>query len=324
LRGVLTDEGNSLGDRKDRLYTVEECQAECDDEAGCHSFTFEQGDEDKHGYCSLKDKCTGPGAEIVTEHSNMVTHWRPCRDSHVCDNHSDTWETNWGGSPTERCTEHLFNSGWGKGGLYVDCSEPFESSQCALSCCRLWGPGTQDESRGAGYMVTQRVVQDEGASMGDRTDRYYSVAECEGECNKVKGCRSFSYSDAYGHCHLKDRCVTECDKWVAADDKRADYHTYHQRCAASGRLLESRAKALQAKAAAALGPRTAWQQPLSRLSPVAAAAVAAGVAALAILVAAHRGIRHLGEGTEGRQLAMQPFMQEATGLDDEEQASLLI
>jgi len=318
LRGVLIDEGNSLGDRKDRLYTVEECQAACEDVAG----TFEQGDEDKHGYCSLKDKCTGPGAEIVTEHSNMVTHWRACRETHVCDNLSDTWETNWGGSPTERCTEFLFNSGWGKAGLYVDCSGPFESSQCALSCCRVWGPGTQSESAGAGYMVTQRVVQDEGASMGDRIDRYYSTAECEGECNKVKGCRSFSYSDAYGHCHLKDRCVTEWDQWVAPDDMRADYHTYHLRCASSSRLLESRAKALETKAAAASGPRIAWQ-PLSRLSPAAAAAIVAGVAALAMLVAAHRGIRRLWEGSSGRQLAMQPFMQEATVLDDEERASLL-
>merc|ERR1712224_1003771 len=94
------------------------------------------------------------------------------------------------------------------------------------SCCNTWGSG---KHKSGGYKAYKRIAN-EGSSVGNFLDRWYSIAECEGKCNANPSCRSITYSGLWGHCHLKDRCVSDADTAVPDDSPMAYFHTYSQQC----------------------------------------------------------------------------------------------
>mmetsp|Transcript_190 Transcript_190/g.435 ORF Transcript_190/g.435 Transcript_190/m.435 type:complete len:1066 (+) Transcript_190:182-3379(+) len=259
LGGVAVAQGLTLAMYDDT--SLFHCRERCSNLAGCMSFSF-SGTENKTGKCNLQDKCISSHDTALAsgKDDGLVTHYRPCEETHGCDHLEDHWITDWGNDPTQRCQDFLFNAKWGQGGMYTDCSADWVRAECAKSCCSYWGPGSEDEPRAAGYMVTPRVIVDEGKVVADLIDRYYTIAECTGACNRHRNCRSFSYDGKFGHCHLKERCVSSWDSMVAEDDPRAYVHTHYRRCSADGgsRLFDSRREAWSSPSQSddASGPQT--------------------------------------------------------------------
>lgn len=224
MKRLAKAQGTTISELSDRHYSARECQVRCDSTAGCHSFTYVR----RAGHCQLKDRCVEPEASMVeADDGDAQTYYRTCAEAaNLCHRLEDRWDPGWGLTPKDSCTQWLHDQNWGKAGLFVDCRESWVADNCALSCCNVWGSGLYEAG---GYRAFQRVVN-EGSSVGNFIDRWHSVAECEGECNRNQKCRSFTYSVLWGHCHLKDLCVSETDTAVPGDSPMAYYRTYSQQC----------------------------------------------------------------------------------------------
>jgi len=83
------------------------------------------------------------------------------------------------------------------------------------------------------YRVTDRVVVDKGAPVGDYVDRFYAAWECMDKCDRTSGCHSFMYIPIAGQCFLKDRCVDSSSPIVSPDSGEHEYQTYWKPCVAA-------------------------------------------------------------------------------------------
>lgn len=80
------------------------------------------------------------------------------------------------------------------------------------------------------YHALDRVVSDEGASVGDHDGHTYSLSMCKSMCSANPECKSFSYSQDKGQCFLKAKCVTGSDPLIGTDQKQS-FRTYYTACA---------------------------------------------------------------------------------------------
>mmetsp|Transcript_53335 Transcript_53335/g.173437 ORF Transcript_53335/g.173437 Transcript_53335/m.173437 type:complete len:804 (-) Transcript_53335:570-2981(-) len=76
------------------------------------------------------------------------------------------------------------------------------------------------------YLVTERVVQNEGSDVGMLEAG--SVERCKLECDANFDCKSVAYGN--GKCYLKDKCVVRDDPIVSASAGNSHFKTYYKPC----------------------------------------------------------------------------------------------
>lgn len=74
------------------------------------------------------------------------------------------------------------------------------------------------------YESTERVVLDQGRSVGDYIDGFYSLTSCQSLCSGTSSCMSFAYSSNEGYCHLKDAAINA----FSALALTSEYKTYYR------------------------------------------------------------------------------------------------
>jgi len=75
---VIVEEGLSMGDHDDRLYSLDECKRLCDHKTGCNSFAYSQG------LCYLKDKCVSK-TDALRFGNRFKTYFKSCHTRvHPC------------------------------------------------------------------------------------------------------------------------------------------------------------------------------------------------------------------------------------------------
>eukprot|EP00930_Biecheleria_cincta_P085429 TRINITY_DN74821_c0_g1_i1.p1 TRINITY_DN74821_c0_g1~~TRINITY_DN74821_c0_g1_i1.p1 ORF type:complete len:290 (-),score=49.07 TRINITY_DN74821_c0_g1_i1:41-910(-) len=234
-RSLVNDEGQSLEDHHGDL-TTDACEALCEANAGCKSFTYKPKDGNIDAWCHLKPKCIdAKSPEKLFPIDSFSTFFKSYEKmtwteralvadegASVSDHEKLSLEKcQQKCNADSKCNSISFGADWCHlKDKCVTADAKNSTVQFAKWVKTYYKPCTSESD----MWHERSLVADTGAQVAEVM---LSLADCEVKCDADPVCNSFSYKRDSNTCRLHDKVVTKAD---ASKATPTAYHTYYKPC----------------------------------------------------------------------------------------------